>query len=393
MDVVLERLARWEAAGLLDAETAARLRTDEAARTSPPEPPVEAEVPAEGSRRPDERPSAFTATFGPAVSVGEMFSYLGGAFLLAAYGAFLARLAADSLDGDRTLAAGQAIGAAIAALGALWLQRGDARRRRAAGVLYFISTGGVFGAGLWFGSASSFQPEFVPVFAGALASVVAAAFRVLHRALTTHVGLLLTVTGLAAATLGWLQAAADPLQFTNPEAATRPDPLLLTLGGAIWWLGVATILGLAGLREARASQRDAAAGRRAGLTRLWAGFTAVIGVTVAMTRSTHLGAGEYGRVLEPWVADLGLVVLAAVLVERAFRREASAFVYAAALALIVALTDFNFSYLSSSSEVGLLLEGLILLGAGFAADRLRRRVLARRRPPELDTVAPSPPAA
>ena len=41
---------------------------------------------------------------------------------------------------------------------------------------------------------------------------------------------------------------------------------------------------------------------------------------------------------------------------------------------MVALSDFNFSYLSSSTEVGLLIEGVILLGAGFGAARLRRRL-------------------
>ena len=69
-----------------------------------------------------------------------------------------------------------------------------------------------------------------------------------------------------------------------------------------------------------------------------------------------------------------MLVLAAVLVERAFRRDATSFIYAAALGLIVALTDFNVSYLSNSTEIALLIEGLILLGVGVAADRLRRRI-------------------
>jgi hypothetical protein len=42
--------------------------------------------------------------------------------------------------------------------------------------------------------------------------------------------------------------------------------------------------------------------------------------------------------------------------------------------MITALTDFNFSYLSDQTEVGLLIEGLILLAVGFAADRIRRRL-------------------
>jgi hypothetical protein len=48
--------------------------------------------------------------------------------------------------------------------------------------------------------------------------------------------------------------------------------------------------------------------------------------------------------------------------------------YAAALALIVALTDFNVSYLSGSTELALLAEGLILLGVGVVANQLRGRI-------------------
>ena len=60
--------------------------------------------------------------------------------------------------------------------------------------------------------------------------------------------------------------------------------------------------------------------------------------------------------------------------ERAFRREATSFIYAAALGLIVALTDINVSYLADSTSAALLVEGLILLAVGLGADRLRRRV-------------------
>ena len=66
--------------------------------------------------------------------------------------------------------------------------------------------------------------------------------------------------------------------------------------------------------------------------------------------------------------------MSAVLVERAFRRDATAYIYPAALGLIIALSDANVSYLSGGTEVALLVEGLILLGVGLAADRLRRRI-------------------
>jgi len=81
-----------------------------------------------------------------------------------------------------------------------------------------------------------------------------------------------------------------------------------------------------------------------------------------------------------------------VLVERAFRRESSAFILAAAIGLITALTDFNFWYLTSSTDVGLLVEGLILIGAGVAADRLRRRIdRSRAAPPDDAPPEDAPP--
>ena len=100
----------------------------------------------------------------------------------------------------------------------------------------------------------------------------------------------------------------------------------------------------------------------------------MIGLASAVTRSAAFADGEYGRVVEPWIGDLALLVLAAILVERAFRRDATSFIYAAALGLMIALSDFNLTYLSDTTEAALLFEGLILLAVGFAADRLRRRI-------------------
>ena len=107
-------------------------------------------------------------------------------------------------------------------------------------------------------------------------------------------------------------------------------------------------IALIGLREADIADRDAdpGAGRRAAISRFWAGILAVVGLASAVTRSAAFADGEYGRVVEPWIGDLALLVLSAILVERAFRRDATSFIYAAALGLLIALTDFNVTYLS-----------------------------------------------
>jgi hypothetical protein len=93
--------------------------------------------------------------------------------------------------------------------------------------------------------------------------------------------------------------------------------------------------------------------------------------------------------IEPFVADLILIVISVVLIERAFRRGSGAFLVGGALALIAALTDFNASYLTDTVQAALLVEGVILLAIGFGANRLRAELDRRRRLPAPD-VGPSP---
>jgi hypothetical protein len=362
MDSVLERIAAWEAAGLIDAATAERLRASEAAR------PADVGAPA----RPG--PSQLASSFGPPVSIGEMFAYLGGAFLLGGYAALVARLSSEAADPDIWRAAGAALAALAAAIAAIQLLRGDARRRRAAGVFFGVSVASLFAAWLALGNVIGLDGSPATALGAAAAALGALLFRQIHPALLTQFALLAAITGLVAAVLDWLRSVVSPTGEFGEPVATGLDPIMLVAVSAIAWLGLALVFGWLALREARLGQDRDAAVRRASLTRMWAGLTAVLGLTSAVTRSGTLGSNEFGRVLEPWIGDLALLVLAAVLVERAFRRDSNAFVYAAAIAVMIALSDFNFSYLSATTEVGLLIEGVILLGAAFAADRLRRRI-------------------
>ena len=97
--------------------------------------------------------------------------------------------------------------------------------------------------------------------------------------------------------------------------------------------------------------------------------------------------------IEPWIADVIVVAVSAVLIERAFRRESAAYVLAAALGVVVALTDFNATYLAPTSgiEIALLVEGLLLIGIALGAERIRHRV--RDSPPSEPggDVGPPPP--
>ena len=98
---------------------------------------------------------------------------------------------------------------------------------------------------------------------------------------------------------------------------------------------------------------------------------------------------ESARIIEPWIGELIVVGVSVVLVERAFRRGAGAYVLAAAVGVVIALTDFNFTYIApaGSTELALLIEGLLLIAIAFGAERLSRRVRAEPGSPDSDSPA------
>ena len=366
-------IAAWEAAGLIDPATADRLRAADTEGPGRAEPEATATATAVRPR------SAAAAMFGPAVSISEVFGYLGGAFLLAAWSSFMARAAGSSEDGEVAFGVMALIAAAALTGLGLTLRARDERASRAAGVAFLLVTSYVGAAALSFAAAARIEWPVIGLVASSTALLVAIVLRTVHPSVLTEVGVLAWLTASAAAVLAWIQDVFFAEEFsdaTGLPASSGPDPIILVIGSAVWWLATAVIIALIGLREARRGERDGdpVALRRAAVSRFWAGLTAVIGLATAVRQSASLGDDGYGRVLEPWVGVVALLVLSAVLVERAFRRDATSFIYAAALGLIVALTDFNLSYLSADTEIALLIEGLILLGVGVAADRLRRRV-------------------
>jgi len=369
-------IAAWQSAGLIDGETADRLRGAE---------PV---VAGSGEHHPDRQgprapgQAGSSTWFGPAVAIAEVFGYLGIAFLVAAWFATIERSASTAANPEVVRGIGAGIAAiAFVALG-LNLRSGDDRRRRAAGVALVMAVAAAGGAAGAFADGAGIEWPLVGVIGSAGALVTAVALRLRHPAVLTQFGLLATLTALWTVLLAWFEETLFPgpnfTESLDPSASigTGPDPIVLVIASGAWWLASAVVIGLIGLREARSAGpgREIGAARRAGISRLWAGFVAITGLTMAVTRTDFLAGDEYGRVLEPWIGDVLLLVVSAILIERAFRREAAAFIYPAALGLILALSDFNFSYLSDNTESGLLVEGVILLLAGLAADRLRRRV-------------------
>ena len=121
MHVVLERIAAWQAAGLIDTDTAVRLRAAEAEDGETPSTP-------EGR----DKPSTVAQIVGPSVTIGEMFAYPGGAFILGAFDAFLTRMAGFDADGGVGLAVGFGVVALVLVAIGRFMAQGDARQRRAA---------------------------------------------------------------------------------------------------------------------------------------------------------------------------------------------------------------------------------------------------------------------
>jgi hypothetical protein len=385
MSDAIEHIAGWEAAGLIDRATADRLRAASEPSTAP----------ALHTTRTTAPRSAASALFGPSVTISEVFAYLGGGFLLAAWSTFMART--NGPNGDTSILFGIMSLAAAGVLYALGLRlmSGGERGSRAAGVAFLLTATYAGTAAAAFADVAGLEWPALGVIGSAVGLATAIVLRVVHPSVLTQVGVLGGLTALGLSLLSWLQVTLFPEDFspvTGLPTSTGPDPLLLVLATAAWWLATAVVIALIGLREARIADRNAdpAAGRRAAVSRFWAGLVAVIGLWQAISRSAPHADGSYGRVVEPWIGDLALLVLAAILVERAFRRDATSFIYAAALGLLIALTDFNLAYLSGSTEVALLVEGLILLAVGVAADRLRRRI-GRDDAPTLDTPEVGPP--
>lgn len=386
MSDALEHIAGWEAAGLIDRVTADRLR-------AAGDPAAVLDGPPAGTTSPTGRldaiaqpRSAVSAMFGPSVTISEVFAYLGGAFLLAAWSSFMARTNGPTGDTGAVFGIMSLLAAGVLVVMGLRLQGGGERASRASGVAFLLVSTYVAAAAAAFADTAGLDWPAVGVLGSAAGLAAAVALRVVHTSVLTQVGVLSWITGLGISLLAWLQVSFFPENFspeTGLPTSTSPDPLILVVANAGWWLATAVIIALIGLREARIADRDAdpGAGRRAAISRFWAGLTAVIGLATAISRSAALANGEYGRVVEPWVGDLALLALSAILVERAFRRDATSFIYAAALGLLIALTDFNLTYLSDSTEVALLIEGLILLAVGVAADRLRKRVGRDGAPP------------
>ena len=216
-----------ETAGLIDAQLAARLRqaADERRIAAPPLVPEPPGAPAGAVLR---GPTSTGSFFGPSVTVGEMFAYLGVGFLLGAWTAFLARVS-DTSDRDAILTGGTAV-AAIALFGlGIVLARGDRRRRRGAGAAFLVTTALAAGAAAFLVQLdfliNTLQGAAPGILIAGVAVAVALGLRCLLPAVSTQFGLVFALTGLGGAVLrGSRSSSTRPISVGGSRQIPRSRP-------------------------------------------------------------------------------------------------------------------------------------------------------------------------
>jgi hypothetical protein len=357
-ELVFRRIHAWHDAGLIDDLTAARLADAESAE------PVTEEatrgIAASGAAVPREAP----------ITVSELFAYLGGAFLLAAWYAFAASTAPDDSTGWYGVAALIAA-LALAAAGLVLRRRPDRRARRGAGVALLIALpnlGVAVNNILESASGSRFDDgSLIPLVAALV--VVGAAFgaRRLLPALSTQLGLALACVAAGVFGLSWVESMLFPAYGYEgrPEAT---EELVKAVGTIAWWLVVAAAMSVLLIRL---DSGDGVEGRRR-LGRLAVGLTAVGGTALGA-----LAYGYYGEpVIEPYLGAGILAILGFALVALANRLGAVDYVWSGGLAIFGALTYLNAQYLAVETGlwIALLAEGLLLLAVGFGTRLVAARI-------------------
>lgn len=401
---VVERIDAWAAAGLIDEATADRLR---AAEAEAPAAPADRALVDAVVAEPLHTRSAAATVFGPAVTIGELFAYVGAGFLLAAwhslFGSFISQTSGDgfptpNFGPEAVQLAVPAI--AFAAVGVLANRRGE-RERRAAGVAFGVSTVHVFGAVGFALQALHVDVPVTLVVATASAVAASALNRRTLASVLTQLALLGSLVAFASSLLAWLSTKLFPgpnFSDFDPQPIDPGIAQLRVMATLAWWILWAAGFGLLALLEARRGASPSAtegehanAHARANFTRFFAGMTAVLGTLNAVQQGN-----PFDRVIPVWLGDLAVIAVALVLIVIAFRRNATAYLVPAAIGVIAALTELNARYVADQTGVGvaLLLEGVILIGVGFVADRLRRRLWGEQKPrieapPPAVTTAPT----
>ena len=366
-DAVSTRIRRWESEGLIDTVTATRLRAFEAVPGLAGERDLDA-----GSVDPRPTLSSF---FGPAVGFGELLGYVGASFvLLGWHGLVESTLLGDPARESVFRALEMALPAVLLVAAGLAL---DGRREdsssRAAGVALALASGYVAFAARFVVQAAIGPDDHVPLdlVTAAAGTASALALSRVHRALATHIAVMVWSVAVIGTSAAWAQSMALDDTFTRDPVTSWAS----VIGTLAWWLIGAAVLAVPAefsvASIADGPEDAAAAGRLAAITRVSAGLAAIFGTGMAVLQSVD---GE--RIVPPTIGDLVLLLVAGGLVAVAFRTRHSAYLYPAAIGVVVALTDVNARLIADRTgvAVALIVEGVVLVAAGAAAMHLSRRV-------------------
>jgi Predicted membrane protein (DUF2157) len=365
--LVIRRIEAWEAAGLIDPETADRLREAEA--NAVPVPDQAAEARAAGAGR------------GLGVTAVELFVYLGAAFVLGAWYALIASTNPSWEDSSARFAAAGLIAAlALALLGVAMAGR-DARFRRAAGVAFLVALPNL-GAGVYL-LADTLHHEVYPdaptntLVASIVVLLAALVARRVLPALTTQLGLAAAAATVGGLAMGWLDAVLFPRGGVEwqPRPIDETAALVRVLLSMVWWWAVAAAMAVLLVildPEPRTEGRTR-------LGRIAVGLTAVLGTTSAVfVRHDWIdGSSLSGQpVLEPFVGAAIILAVSGVLLVLAVRRQSVGYLWPGGLGVFIALTWMNAEYLAVESGlwIALLVEGAVLFGVAFGVNRMSRRL-------------------
>ena len=311
---VIRRIEAWEAAGLIDPETARRLREAEA--DAVPE-----------SEAAEARATGVGRAFG--LTAVELFVYLGAAFVLAAWYALIASTNPSFEDSSARFGAAGLIAGITLGLTGVAMARRDARFRRAAGVAFLVALPNL-GAGVYL-IADTLHPDIYPapptnaLVASIVVLVAALAARRVVPALTTQLGLAAAAVTVGGFAMGWLDVILFPrgaLEY-EPRPLDETAALVRVLLSMAWWWAVAAVMAVLLIildPEPRTEGRTR-------LGRIAVGLTAVLGTTSAVfirhdwSENSSLSGQP---VLEPFVGAAIILAVSGVLVALAVKRQSVA---------------------------------------------------------------------
>jgi hypothetical protein len=364
--LVLGRIDAWEAAGLVDPETARRLR--EAETDAAPE--LEAAV---------SHPPPAGRTLG--VTAVELFIYLGAAFVLGAWYALVASTIPSGESSSARFGVAGLIAGITLGLTGVAMARRDARLRRAAGVAFLAALPNL-GVGVYL-IADALHPDSYPaaptnaLVASIVVLVAALAARRVVPALTTQLGLAISVASVGVFAMGWLDAVLFPRggQEWDPRPIDETAALVRVVLAMAWWWVVAAVMALL---LVILDPQPRTAGRTL-LGRIAVGTTAVLGTTSAvLIRHDWVEGSSLADqpVLEPLVGALAILAVSGLLLVLAVKRASVGYLWPGGLGVFIALTWLNVQYLAVESGlwVALLVEAVVLFGVAFGMNRMGRQL-------------------